>query len=45
MFPKTAPKIHYGIKDPDGENFEAFEETYKIIEQQLLPLIKKTLEE
>jgi len=43
MFPKPAPKIHYGIEDPDGENFKAFEETYKEIEEVLLPKVVEAL--
>jgi len=43
MFPRPAPKIHVGFEDPDGKGFEAFEETYKEIEEILLPEVKKAL--
>jgi len=43
MFPRPAPKIHVGLEDPDGKGFEAFEETYKSIEEILIPEIKKAL--
>jgi len=43
MFPKPIPKIHVGFEDPDGKGFEAFEETYKEIEDILLPKIVKAL--
>jgi arsenate reductase (thioredoxin) len=43
MFPKPAPKIHVGFEDPDGKGFEAFEATYKEIEEVLLPKVKEAL--
>lgn len=43
MFPKPIPKIHVGFEDPDGKGFEAFEETYKEIEEVLLPKIIEAL--
>lgn len=43
MFPKPTPKIHVGFEDPDGKGYEAFEETYKEIEEILLPKVKKEL--
>jgi arsenate reductase len=43
MFPKPIPKIHVGFEDPDGKGFEAFEETYKEIEDILLPKIVEAL--
>jgi len=43
MFPKPAPKIHVGFEDPDGKGFEAFEATYKEIEEVLLPAVEKAL--
>jgi arsenate reductase len=36
MFPRPIPKIHVGFEDPDGKGFEAFEATYKEIEEVLL---------
>ncbi|QKF76387.1 arsenate reductase ArsC [Arcobacter defluvii] len=43
MFPKPIKKIHVGFEDPDGKGFEAFEETYKEIEEILLPRIIEAL--
>jgi arsenate reductase len=43
MFPKPVKTIHVGFEDPDGKGFEAFEETYKEIKNELLPKIKKEL--
>ena len=43
MFPKPIPKIHVGFEDPDGKVFEAFEETYKEIEEILLPKVREAL--
>ena len=40
IFPKPVPKIHEGFEDPDGKEYEAFEVTYKEIEQRLLPRIE-----
>ncbi|AYJ80894.1 low molecular weight phosphatase family protein [Aliarcobacter cryaerophilus ATCC 43158] len=39
MFPKLVPKIHVGFEDPDGKGFDAFEATYKEIEEILLPKV------
>jgi len=41
MFPRPIPKIHVGFVDPDGKGFEAFEATYKEIEEELLPKVKE----
>jgi len=43
MFPKPAPKIHVGFEDPDGKGYEAFIETYKEIEEVLLPKVVEAL--
>lgn len=43
IFPKPAPKLHVGFEDPDGKGFEAFEKTYKDIEETLFPQVKKAL--
>lgn len=43
MFPKAVKVIHLGFEDPDGKGFEAFEETYKEIEEILLPKVKEVL--
>ncbi len=43
MFPKATKVIHVGFEDPDGKGFEAFEETYKEIEEILLPKVVEAL--
>lgn len=43
MFPRPTPKIHVGFEDPDGKGYEAFEATYKEIEEILLPKVKEKL--
>jgi len=39
MFPRPIPKIHVGFEDPDGKDYEAFEKTYKDIQETLLPKV------
>ncbi len=36
VFPKEVKKIHVSFEDPDGKEFEAFEETYQLINNRLL---------
>ena len=43
MFPKAVKTIHVGFEDPDGKGYEAFEETYKEIEETLIPRVKTEL--
>ena len=43
MFPKPVKTIHVGFEDPDGKAFDAFEETYREIEEILLPKVKEAL--
>ena len=43
MFPKPIKTIHVGFEDPDGKEFEAFEETLKEIKNILLPIVEKEL--
>ena len=43
MFPKAVKVIHVGFEDPDGKGFEAFEDTYKEIEEVLLPKVVEAL--
>jgi len=43
MFPKPVKTIHVGFEDPDGKGFDAFEATYKEIEEVLLPKVKQEL--
>jgi arsenate reductase len=45
MFPRPVPKIHVGFEDPDGKEFEAFEATYKEIEEVLLPKVTAALKD
>jgi len=43
MFPKAVKVIHVGFEDPDGKGFDAFESTYKEIEEILLPKVIEAL--
>lgn len=43
MFPKAVKVIHISFEDPAGKDFEAFEDTYKKIEEKLLPAVIKEL--
>ena len=43
VFPKPVKKIHVGFEDPDGKDFEAFEETYALIKDELLREVKENL--
>jgi arsenate reductase len=43
MFPKTTKIIHISFEDPDGKDFDAFEQTYKEIEEVLLPKVVEVL--
>jgi len=43
MFPKPVNKIHVSFEDPDGREFDAFIDTYKEIEEILLPKVKDAL--
>ena len=43
MFPKPVKTIHVAFEDPDGKEFEAFEETLSEIRETLLPIVKKEL--
>jgi arsenate reductase len=43
IFSKPIPTIHVGFKDPDGQEYKAFEETYKEIKEKLLPILTKKL--
>ena len=42
-FPKPVKRIHVGFEDPDGKGFEAFEETYGLIKDELLSQVTKNL--
>ncbi|VAY86302.1 Arsenate reductase [hydrothermal vent metagenome] len=41
MFPKPVKKLHVAFEDPNGKELDAFIQTYKNIEEILLPMIKK----
>jgi len=43
VFPKPVNTIHVGFEDPDGKEFEAFEETFNEIKEILLPKVKEAL--
>lgn len=43
MFPKAVKVIHISYEDPDGKGFEAFIDTYKEIEETLLPKVVEAL--
>ena len=45
IFPKPTPIIHIGFEDPDGKEYEAFEETYEEIKTTLLPKVEQQLKE
>ncbi len=43
IFNKKTKKIHVGFEDPDGKDFKAFEETYKLIKERLLKEVIKNI--
>ncbi len=43
VFPKATKVVHIGFEDPDGKDFDAFEDTYKEIEEVLLPKVVEVL--
>jgi arsenate reductase len=43
IFPKVTKTIHIGFEDPDGKNYEAFEETLVKIREILLPKVVEAL--
>jgi len=43
MFPKPVKTIHVGFEDPDGKEYEAFEETLSEIREVLLPKVVEAL--
>jgi len=43
-FPKNTQTIHIGFNDPDGKEYLAFVDTYRAIEEKLLPKVKDALE-
>ncbi len=43
LFPAKTKNIHVNFEDPDGQPYEAFERTLKLIKDELLPAVKKNL--
>ena len=43
IFPKNTKVIHVGFEDPDGKEFIEFINTYNLIDENLLPIVKKEL--
>ncbi len=43
VFPKAVKTIHMGFEDPSGKAVEEYAKTLALIEQELLPIIKKEL--
>jgi arsenate reductase len=43
VFPGLVNVIHVGFEDPDGKEFEEFENTYMLIRNKLLPIVSKEL--
>jgi len=43
IFPKAVKTIHMGFEDPSGKAVEEYAKTLTLIEQELLPIIKKEL--
>ena len=43
MYSGAKKQLHLGFEDPDGKEYEAFEETYSLVKEQLLDLVKKEL--
>lgn len=41
MFPRKVDVIHVGFEDPDGKDYDAFEETRALILKELLPAVEK----
>jgi len=42
-FPKLVKKLHISFEDPDGKEFDAFIDTYREIEEILLPKVTDAL--
>jgi len=43
VFPKNTKTIHVGFDDPDGKTFDAFEECFELIKNNLLAKVKETI--
>ncbi len=44
MFAGAKKQLHLGFEDPDGKGYEAFEETFTLIKEQLVNLVKSELQ-
>jgi arsenate reductase len=42
-FPKPVKKIHVSFTDPDGKEYEAFQESYRVIKNRLLKEVSHAL--
>ena len=43
IFPQNIEVIHVGFEDPDHKDFSEFKKTYKLIDEQLIPIVKEKL--
>jgi len=43
MYHGAKKQLHLGFKDPDGKDYKSFEDTYNLIKEQLVDLVKKEL--
>lgn len=43
LFPKSVKTLHVGFEDPSGKAYEEYEKTLKLIEEELLPIVKQEL--
>ena len=43
LFKGDTKVIHIGFEDPDGKEYDEFIKTYKLIKEELLPIVKKEL--
>ena len=43
MYSGAKKQLHLGFDDPDGKPYEAFEETYALIKEKLVNLVKEEL--
>ena len=43
MFPKAIKTIHIGFEDPSGKEKKEYQKTLRLIEKELLPVVKEEL--
>ena len=43
MYSSAKKQLHLGFEDPDGKSYKAFEDTYALIKEQLINLVKQEL--